>query len=127
MSNGTARKQIECVAPILSVADIAISTNYYLGSLGFKTDWEYRDGDFAISGISRDGHTIYLCEGPQGHPGTWVWIGVEDVDRLFEEFTANGALILKPPTNYPWAREMHVTDPDRHVLRIGSEPLEDQS
>jgi len=122
MSNGSVRKQIECIAPILSVADIAISINYYVQSLGFTEDWHYRDGDFAICGVSRDGHAIYLCKGPQGNPGTWVWIGVEDVDRLFDEFQASGALIVKPPTEYPWAREMHVTDPDRHVLRIGSEP-----
>lgn len=118
-------KQIECIAPILSVADIAVSTDYYVQSLGFQIDWQYHDGDFAISGVSRDGHAIYLCRGAQGHSGTWVWIGVEDVDRLFEEYQVSGARILKSPTNYSWAREMHVTDPDGHVLRIGSDPTTD--
>jgi hypothetical protein len=27
-----------------------------------------------------------------------------------------------PPTNFPWALEMHVEDPDGNVLRLGSEP-----
>ena len=28
----------------------------------------------------------------------------------------------RPPTNYPWAFEMRLKDPNGHVLRIGSEP-----
>ena len=32
--------------------------------------------------VSRDDAGIYLSEGDQGHPGTWVWIGVEDVASL---------------------------------------------
>jgi predicted enzyme related to lactoylglutathione lyase len=125
MSNATAAKQIECVIPILCVADLAASCDYYVRSLGFCIDWQHRDGDYAIAGVSRDGHAIYLCEGSQGHSGTWVWIGVEDVERLYEEFQASGAALLRPPTNYPWAREMHVSDPDGHVIRFASDPLTD--
>jgi hypothetical protein len=29
---------------------------------------------------------------------------------------------MLPPTNFPWALEMQVKDPDGNVLRIGSEP-----
>jgi len=28
------------------------------------------------------------------------------------------------PTNFPWAKEMHVEDPDGNVIRFGSEPDE---
>jgi uncharacterized glyoxalase superfamily protein PhnB len=72
--------------------------------------------------VSRDEASIYLSEGDQGQPGTWVWIGVEDVDALYEEFRKTGATILRPPENFPWACEMKVGDPDGHVLRFGSEP-----
>jgi hypothetical protein len=34
--------------------------------------------------------------------------------------------ILLPPTNFPWALEMQVEDPDGNVLRIGSEPKTDR-
>jgi uncharacterized glyoxalase superfamily protein PhnB len=62
----------------------------------------------------------------QGCTGTWAWIGVEDVQSLYEEYRASGAKVRHPPRNYPWALEMHVEDPDSHVLRFGSEPLPDR-
>jgi hypothetical protein len=30
------------------------------------------------------------------------------------------------PTNYPWALEIQVEDPDGNILRIGSEPMENE-
>jgi predicted lactoylglutathione lyase len=54
-----------------------------------------------------------------------VWVGVEDVESLHEEYTRSGASILHAPINYPWAYEIKVQDPDGHVLRFGSEPRED--
>jgi predicted lactoylglutathione lyase len=54
-----------------------------------------------------------------------VWVGVEDVQALFEEYTGRGATIRHPPRNYAWAYEMTVEDPDGHVLRFGSEPRAD--
>ena len=32
---------------------------------------------------------------------------------------------VEPPTNYSWAYEFKIQDPDGHVLRFGSEPLKD--
>jgi len=34
--------------------------------------------------------------------------------------------VRQPPCNYPWALEIHVEDPDGHILRFGSEPLTDR-
>ena len=62
----------------------------------------------------------------QGNPGTWVWIGVSDAAALYDEVTAQGATIRLAPTNFPWACEMQVQDPDGHILRFGSGPLEDE-
>ncbi len=36
--------------------------------------------------------------------------------------TRRGVGIRLPPTNYSWALEMQVEDPDGNVLRLGSEP-----
>ena len=55
-----------------------------------------------------------------------MWIGVEDAEALYREYQAAGATIDHAPENYPWAYEMKVSDPDRHVLRFGSEPKEDR-
>ena len=72
--------------------------------------------------VSRDRKSIMLCEGAQGQPGVWLWIGVDDADVFFAEFLAKGAHIRSRPQNYSWAYEFEVEDPDGHVLRIGSEP-----
>jgi len=34
---------------------------------------------------------------------------------------ACGVPIRMPPTNFSWAVEMQIEDPDRNVLRLGSE------
>jgi catechol 2,3-dioxygenase-like lactoylglutathione lyase family enzyme len=115
-------QQIENTVPILSVRDIRISVAYY-DRLGFeRASW----GD-TFTSVGRDGWGMYLCEGGQGQPGTWVWIGVNDVEALYEEFQAQAAKIILPPTNYPHALEMRVEDPNGHVLRFGSGPKEDES
>ena len=41
--------------------------------------------------VSRDRKSIMLCEGAQGQPGVWLWIGVDDADEFFAEFLAKGA------------------------------------
>jgi uncharacterized glyoxalase superfamily protein PhnB len=97
------------------------SLRYYVDVLGFKNaEWGGRD----FTRISRDDAGIYLSEGDQGQPGTWVWIGVEDVGALYEEYLESGATICQVPKNYSWAYEMKVEDPDGHILRFGSEPKE---
>jgi predicted enzyme related to lactoylglutathione lyase len=100
---------------------MAASLRFYEEVLGFKrADWVSEKGKFAS--VSRDGCGIYLSQGGQGQPGTWVWIGVDGVDELFEEIRSNGAKIVQEPTNYSWAWEMRLEDPDGHILRFGGEP-----
>ncbi len=70
---------------------------------------------------------MFLSQGDQGNPGSWVWIGVSDAAALCEEISARGAKIRNPPTNYPWALEMQVEDPDGNVLRMGSECREGEA
>lgn len=111
---------IENTCPILRVEDLARSLDYYEGCLGFRCDWK----DDSMAGISRDGRGIMLCLRAQGHPGTWVWIGVHDAQKLYEEYCESGAQIRHAPLNHPWALEFKVEDLDGHVLRFGSGPLE---
>jgi catechol 2,3-dioxygenase-like lactoylglutathione lyase family enzyme len=117
MSGETAR--LATATPILRVNELAASVAYYTKILGFKVDWE---SGGAFCSLSRDRCNLFLCEGCQGHGGTWVWTGTNDADRLYAEWVASGAKILTKPTNYPWgSREVHVMDLDGHVLRFASD------
>ena len=115
--------KFEGVVPILRVGDLKKSIEYYVTVLGFKIDWNY---ERVIASVSRGGCGLFLSQGDQGHPGSWVWIGVDDVERLFDEYRARGARVRHPPTNYVWALEMQVEDLDGNVLRIGSDNRIDQ-
>jgi predicted lactoylglutathione lyase len=115
--------KLECINPILVVRDITVSLNYYVKVLGFaKADWVADNSRFAL--VLRDGFGIYLSEDPQARSHAQVWIGAEDIEPLYHEYVASGATIREPPTNYSWAYEMMVEDPDGHLLRIGSDPKE---
>lgn len=106
--------------PILRVDDMAACVDFYVSKLGFvNADW----GSDDFTSVNRDNAGIYLCHGDQGRGGAWVWIGVDDAQRLYEEYVALGVTIRMPPKNFPWALEFHVEDPEGNVLRFGSEPL----
>ena len=122
-SAGSTDVRFEGQTPILRVENLSASIDYYVKILGFRLDWDV-PGIFAS--VSRDRASIFLCEGDQGHAGGWVWVGVSDAAALHEDYRRRGARIRHPPTNYEWAYEMQVEDLDGNVLRMGSEPLEDE-
>jgi catechol 2,3-dioxygenase-like lactoylglutathione lyase family enzyme len=113
--------RFESAVPILNVRDVPASIAYYLEKLGFRKEWDWGSPpDFAC--VCRDGVRIFLCQGGQGAPGTWISIFVQDVDALHADYVRRGALIPQAPANFPWGlREMNVEDPDGHRLRFGSE------
>ncbi len=105
--------------PILRVENMKVALRFYERTLGFaNASWGTDD----FTSVTRDQAAIYLCQGGQGRGRAWVWIGAEDVEKLHEEFKASGVKVRLPPTNFPWAVEMQIEDPDGNVLRLGSEP-----
>jgi hypothetical protein len=110
------------VNPIFRVENVAVSIDYYIRKLGFTLLW--RTPLFAC--VSRDRCSIFLSQGDQGHPGAWVWIGVNDADAIHQEFLRSGAKIRHVPTNYQWAYELQAEDLDGNILRIGSDNKADQ-
>ena len=111
------KSKVERIEPILCVSNMFVRVSYYVDVLGFvKMEWS---GD-AFACVTRDLCSLYLCCGAQGHIGAYVWVGVENVDAMHEQFKSRGATVLEAPTNYAWAREMRVADPGRNVLWIGT-------
>jgi len=108
-------------SPILRVEDMKAALAFYVGKLGFQNaSWGTND----FTSVNRDRAGIYLCRGGQGRGAAWVWVGVEDATKLHDEFVGRGVAIRMPLTNYSWALEFQVGDPDGNVLRFGSEPIE---
>ena len=118
-TNNSSRVRFEGSQPILRVDDMNASLNFYVDKLGFQNaNW----GSDDFTSVNRDRAGIYLCRRDQGRGAAWVWVGVEDAEKLHDEFVARGVSIRKPLTNFPWALEFQVEDPDGNVLRFGSEP-----
>jgi len=114
--------RLENVTPILNVKDMSLSLAFYVGILGFKNaEW----GDDNFTSINRDNTGLYLCKGGRGVSGTWIWIGFDgDIFSLYQKLKTKGVRIKLPPTNFSWAYEMQIEDPDGHVLRLGTDPTD---
>lgn len=121
---GTINFRIENIQPILNVKDMAASRLFYKDILGFtEADWGTDD----FTSINRDKSGIYLCKNGQGNTGTWLWIGFDgDIFSLYNDLKEKGIAIKQPPMNFSWALELHVEDPDGHVLRFGTDPDNDK-
>ena len=115
--------EFEGANPIFPIRDLAASVDYFTKVLGFKVDWQ---APGVVACVSRGRTALFLVQGDQGNPPTWVWIGVDDAERLFEEYKSKGARIRHPPTNYYWSYEMQVEDLDGNVMRLGSDSKRDQ-
>lgn len=113
-------KHVECITPVLPVADLQRSVRFYTEVLGFKSDWS---GD-VVGGVSRDGHAIMLSQVLPETARNWVWIGISDA-ALFDEWRALGVKVRQEPQNHEWAYEMKFEDIDGNVLWLGTEMRKD--
>ena len=106
------------VTPILYVRDFQEAVAYYTKKLQFELLWDW--GDPPEFGCVRLGRAeVFLCEGGQGKPGTWMSIFMDDVDGYGERIREAGADIVDGPVDEPWGcREMRVRDPNEHVIRF---------
>jgi catechol 2,3-dioxygenase-like lactoylglutathione lyase family enzyme len=105
----------EEVIPILKVKDAARAVAWYK-RLGFEQAWVHRFGpDFpAFVSILRGTYRLFLSEHEgDARPDTLVYMRISDVSMIAKEF---GTEI----EDMPWAREVHLTDPDGNRLRVGT-------
>ena len=109
----------ECLTPILYVRDFEEAMKYYTEKLLFRKLWEWGSPPrFGAVGLGKV--EIFFCLKEQGRPGSWLMIFVEDVDEYCERISKLGAEVIEPPADRPWGvREMHVRDPNEHVIRFG--------
>ena len=112
--------RFEQLTPVLNVANMAASLDYYVGKLGFRKLFDWGDPP-TFAGVGRDGIKIFLSH-DEGSGLTSLTIFVQNVDQLYEDYKSSGAAIRLPPTNFTYGvRGMDVEDPDGHRLRFSSD------
>ncbi len=99
---------------ILMVSDAHASADFYedLGFTLVKKEQglaSVRSNWFWIDFVVKDKHTT-------GGDGQWVYIGVEDVDKTYEELQAKKLQPTEPQTFSTKRRETCISDPDGYKL-----------
>jgi len=109
---------------VLAVRNLEVSTNYYVGVLGFQKDpidapgWSFQ---------TRDCVRVMLGECPDAQPSGelgdhsyFAYWNVEGVDDLYRELVSRGALVTSAPADKPWGlREFGMRTPDGHRIVCG--------
>ena len=106
----------------LSRKTTAVHLNYYVKILGFEKYVETPN----LGIVERDGHQIHLMRSQEEQPAHRVWIGVEDISILFNQYRKKGVKFFQEPTNFSWAYQMIVEDLDGNRLIFGSGPKLDE-
>jgi uncharacterized glyoxalase superfamily protein PhnB len=108
---------------VLAVKNLTVSAAYFKDKLGFDLDftapgWEFLSfGEFKVMlGECTDEMTAEAT----GNHSWFAHALVENVDEVFSEFLANGAMVTSHPADKPWGiREFTVTTPDGHRISFG--------
>ena len=111
---------VERINPSIDVRDLSASVQYYVEVLGFELNVETP----ALAIVESNGHQIHLRQGGPDSAAARVWIGVEDIAALYEQYRARGVKFAQEPANYSWAYQMIVADLDGNLLVFGSGPIE---
>ena len=105
---------LQAVVPVLRVTNARDSAAWY-ERLGFELEGEHTFGTgMPVYAFLRAGdQSLHLSEHEGDAPGrSLLYIYVADVEAIAHEF---GASVIEQP----WAREVHLQDPDGNRLRLG--------
>jgi catechol 2,3-dioxygenase-like lactoylglutathione lyase family enzyme len=109
---------------VLAVRDLKVSTQYWTEVLGFGRDPIDAEG---WSFLTRDMFRVMLGEcsderpaGELGNHSYFAYWNVDNVDDLYRELVARGALVTSKPQDKPWGlREFALRTPDGHRITCG--------
>ena len=106
------------IIPELPYPDVRAAAAWLAQAFGFRE--RLRIGGHRIQMHAGDG-AIVLVEGGEREPeaGHAVMLRVEDVDAQFARARDAGAVVVRPPTTYPYGeRQCTVADPGGHVWTL---------
>ena len=112
---------MEHVLPVLQIDDYAAAVDFYVDKLGFHIAMEHRhEPGFPVFMVVKKGNlALALSEHGRGHPGSEVYLYVDDVNAWYHRCTAAGIAPVHPPQAQPWGNtEMLLQDPSRNALRF---------
>jgi uncharacterized glyoxalase superfamily protein PhnB len=119
---------IRQIAPVFFTRDIPVTLTYYKDKLGFECVGVWQDPPvYAI--VARDHRAIHFrcADPPAANPDKYAdelldaYLGVEDADALYAEYSAESVEFARELGNTPWnAREFVVKDLDGRLLAFGS-------
>ena len=122
--------KLASMQPVLMCSDMALPIGFY-GKLGFAVRSQDNPQDPKYVVLQRDGIELHLQwhakqDFAEGDRPTYRFL-LQDVDGLYAEFCASGAIDPKASDGSPWrapnatpwgTREFHVRDPDRNGLQF---------
>ena len=120
--------EITSLAPQFLVDDLTEAVAYYRDQLGFETNFIYES---FYASVSRDGFSIHLKCAPKTvadrahrkqNEHLDVYVGVQGIEPLYDEFKAKGAHIIRPLDDRPWGcKDFYVEDLDGYLLCFSEE------
>ncbi|HXV81049.1 MAG TPA: VOC family protein [Candidatus Binatia bacterium] len=126
---------MELTAPdyiILIVENLDRALRFYTEVLGLRLG--HRSGDYAQFDTGATRLALYarsamaktlgvsLASPAANAPGFEIGFKVADVDAVFRELVARGALPVVPPTDRFWGqRTAYVRDPDSHLVELAQD------
>ena len=123
--SGLQQARLARAIPVMFVRDVPAAAAFYREVLGFSVDFLHGEPPF-YGAVSRDLASLHLkfVHEPVIAPGRddrdafiMVFIEVDDVDALFEEYAAAGAVFAQRLQQEPWGgRDFIVQDPDGNML-----------
>lgn len=112
---------VETTIPVLPVADIKRSLQFYTETLGWELEWSSDN----MGSVFRDKGRLMLTQLIPVNGGVTAWIGLRN-DSLMESYRdLAGVTVVQQPENWNWGYEMKIADPDGNILWLATDPRTD--
>lgn len=119
------KNEFPAAVPEIPVSDMNAALDYYQHKLGFNIDWAGADG--GIAGISKGHCRMFLTDADfraqhDNASRVMIWLNLnskEEVDELYEKWSAAGAKLISLPESKPWKlHEFTASDLDGNLFRV---------